>query len=217
MVVRIGYAEFVAMLIGAIEQIKSRHAFLSELDAATGDGDHGTTMLRAANKLEQVISAGPAGDLKELLQAAGWAVHGIDGGATGPLFGSFLLGMSKFAAGKSELDADGLAGMFEAGLTAVRKQTKAQPGDKTLLDAFVPAIEVLRKAASQRKGVLVAIQEAASAAGAGAVATKSMLARAGRAKHQGERTLGHQDPGATSVSLIFQGYCEGLQKQSGVT
>jgi dihydroxyacetone kinase-like protein len=217
MVFRIGYDEFVAMLTGAIEQIRRRHSFLSELDAATGDGDHGTTMLRAANKLEQVISAGPAGDLKGLLQGAGWALLAIDGGATGPLFGSFLLGMSRFAEGKSELDADALAGMFEAGLTALRRQTKALPGDKTLLDALVPAIDVLRRSAGDGKGVLAALEEAAAAADAGAAATKSMVARAGRAKHQGERTVGHQDPGATSVALLLQGYYEGLQKRSEVS
>lgn len=217
MVVKIGYAEFVAMLSGAIEQVRNRHAFLSDLDAATGDGDHGTTMLRAVNKIEQVISVGTAGDLKGLLQATGWAVLGIDGGATGPLFGSFLLGMAKFLEGQSELDTDGLAAMFEAGLANVRKQTKAQLGDKTILDAFIPAVEVLRRAATDGKGVLAAIEEAAAAADGGAASTKSMVARAGRAKHQGERTVGHQDPGATSVALMFQGYCEGLKERSEVS
>jgi len=198
------------MMGGAIEKVKCEHKVLSALDSACGDGDHGTTMLRATNQLEKVMTAHQSDDLQRLLSDMGWTVLGIDGGATGPLLGSFFTGMSESVAGEQTLDAQALTAMFEAGLNALRKQTKAQVGDKTLMDALVPAVAALRAGAEANKEILQILREAAAAAQEGAYSTKNLKARFGRAKYLGDRTLGHQDPGATSISLMFQGFYDGL-------
>jgi dihydroxyacetone kinase-like protein len=210
MVTTLCIKEFLWMMGGAIEKVKCEHKVLSELDSACGDGDHGTTMLRATNQLEKVMTAHQSDDLQGLLSDIGWTVLGIDGGATGPLLGSFFTGMSESVAGKQTLDAEALTAMFEAGLNALKKQTKAQVGDKTLMDALVPAVAALRAGAEANKEILQILREAAAAAQEGAYSTKNLKARFGRAKHLGDRTLGHQDPGATSISLMFQGFYDGL-------
>lgn len=204
------YEQYAKMLMGAVEIIRENHAMLSSLDAETGDGDHGVTMLRAMNKVGDVITTYATQDLKSLTYDIGWALLGIDGGSTGPLFGSLFMGMSEALEGKANIDAETLAKMFESGLTAIQLQTKAQVGDKTMIDALVPAINAMRTAADSHKDIMMVLQAAVKAAEDGALATKNMQARFGRAKHQGERTIGHQDPGATSTSLIFRGMLNGL-------
>jgi phosphoenolpyruvate---glycerone phosphotransferase subunit DhaL len=123
--------------------------------------------------------------------------------------------MAEGAAGGARISATDLAAIFEAGLAAVRKQTKAQPGDKTLMDALVPAVAALRAAADSGKSVTEALHDAASAARAGAEATRNFTARYGRAKFLGEKTRGHPDPGATSMSLLFEGFYNGLEESKG--
>jgi phosphoenolpyruvate---glycerone phosphotransferase subunit DhaL len=199
------YDLYTKMLMGAVEIIRENHAMLSSLDAETGDGDHGVTMLRAMNKVGDVITTYTTSDLKGLTYDIGWALLGIDGGSTGPLFGSLFMGMSEALEGKSSIDSETLAKMFESGLAAIQLQTKAQVGDKTMIDALVPAINALRTAADKHQDITAMLQAATKAAEDGALATKGMQARFGRAKHQGERTIGHQDPGATSTSLVFRG------------
>jgi dihydroxyacetone kinase-like protein len=108
-----------------------------------------------------------------------------------------------------------MAAMFEAGLTALRKQTKARPGDKTMMDAMVPAILALRAAADAGKSVIQSLHDASAAAKAGAEATRNLTARHGRAKFLGEKTRGHLDPGAASISLMFEGFCSALEKSKG--
>jgi len=200
------------MLQGAVEKIRSEHKFLSELDSATGDGDHGTTMLRAVNQLDKTVVDHKASNLTALLNDASWALLGIDGGATSPLLGSLFMGMSESVGTRQELDGNALAAMFEAGLAAVKKQTKAQVSDKTMLDALVPAVQALREGAEAEKSILEMLQGAAAAAAQGALSTKNLTARVGRAKNLGDQTVGYQDPGATLISLIFQGFYEGLVK-----
>ena len=168
-------------------------------------------MLRAVERLETCFAAGGPEDLKTCLSEAGWSVLGVDGGASSSLLGTFFSGMAEAPACGVWISAGELAAIFEAGLAAVRKQTKAQPGDKTLMDALVPAVAALRAAADAGKGVSEALHDAAFAARAGAEATRNLIARYGRAKFLGEKTLGHQDPGATSMSLLFEGFHNGLR------
>jgi phosphoenolpyruvate---glycerone phosphotransferase subunit DhaL len=214
MTTAIGYREFIAMIRGAIEKVKGQQKVLTELDSACGDGDHGTTMARAMDHLEKVIAENKSEDLQNLLQSMGWEMLGIDGGASGPLLGTFFLGMADSAAGKQTLDREALAQMFEASVAAVKKQTKALVGDKTMLDSLEPAVLAIKKGAEAHEDTLDLLRNAAEAAGRGAQSTKELKARFGRAKYLGERTLGHQDPGATSVSLMFQGFYEGLRSCS---
>lgn len=197
------------MLEAARTRIREQHETLSRLDAAVGDGDHGTTMLRAMDAAAQAASQHPDAGLQQLLSAAGWAVMACDGGSTGPLLGSWFLGMSEAAAGRAELDVPALAAVFESGVAKLQKQSRAQIGDKTMMDALLPAVAAL-KAADPGQGVTAALAQAAEAAARGAADTANMRAKFGRARHLGDRVLGHPDPGAVSVSLIFRGFGEGL-------
>jgi len=201
-------AEFAGMIAGAAASIRANHAMLSELDCAAGDGDHGATMLRAVEKLEQAFGPGGPEDLKTCLKDAGWSVLGVDGGASSSLLGVFFGGMAD-AAGND------ITGMFEAGLAALRKQTKAQPGDKTMMDALVPAIQALRAAVDAGKSMAESLRDAAAAARTGAEATRNLTARYGRAKFLGDKTRGHVDPGAASISLIFEGFDQGFSNLKG--
>jgi phosphoenolpyruvate---glycerone phosphotransferase subunit DhaL len=204
------YGQYTKVLMGAVDIIRENHAMLSSLDAETGDGDHGVTMLRAMNKVGEVITTYATKDLKSLTYDIGWALLGIDGGSTGPLFGSLFMGMSEVLEGVNSIDSETWAKMFESGLKAIQLQTKAQVGDKTMIDALVPAINAMRTSANKGEDLTSLMKAAAKASEEGALATKTMQARFGRAKHQGERTIGHQDPGATSTSLIFRGLLNGL-------
>jgi len=207
----IGYDEIVRMLRGAAEQVQKNKDTLSKLDSVGGDGDHGTTMARAMGNLEKAIAAAKKRDLKTLLYDIGWAIMGVDGGATGPLFGTLFIGMSDSLPGKGALDTAALAAMFEAGLAALQKQSKAKVGDKTMMDALIPAVAALRTAAASGKDVPASLRAAATAAQQGAETTKNFAAKFGRAKNLGDRTIGHPDPGATSTAFLFRGFAEAVR------
>ncbi len=198
------------MFARAAEEIRREHSYLSELDSVAGDGDHGTTMLRVAERLEAAAGANTPEDLSHLLRDAGWSVMGVDGGASSALLGTFFAGMADAAIDEGSMDCTQVAKAFESGLAAVAKQTKAQPGDKTMMDALVPAVGAISAAAASGKTVVEAFETAASAARSGADSTKDMVARYGRAKFLGEKTRGSPDAGARSVALLFKGYYAGL-------
>jgi dihydroxyacetone kinase-like protein len=212
---RITRNDFGRMIAGGAALVRANHDMLSQLDCAAGDGDHGATMLRVAECLEIRFAAGSPEDLKTCLSEAGWSVLGVDGGASSSLLGTLFSGMAEAPACGTWISAGDLAAIFEAGLAAVRKQTKAQPGDKTLMDALVPAVAALRAAADGGKNVSETLRDAAFAAHAGAEATRNLTARFGRAKFLGEKTRGHLDPGATSMSLLFEGFHNGLEEPKG--
>jgi dihydroxyacetone kinase-like protein len=195
-------------LIGVVATIRANHEKLSRLDSDIGDGDHGVTMLRAVTALESTVLGYHGSEMKALLLEVGWAVMGIDGGSTGPLLGSLFLGMSDALGKKSEIDCPGLAVMFQAGIEKVQQQTKAKIGDKTMMDALIPAVEALKQASQDGKSIYQALEAAAQAAENGARATKDFQARFGRARNLKERTIGFQDPGATSVAYIMKGFAE---------
>jgi phosphoenolpyruvate---glycerone phosphotransferase subunit DhaL len=208
--------ELAWMMSGAARRIREHHSWLSQLDSAAGDGDHGATMLRTMTCLEKAFGCNTPADLRTSLHEAGWSVLGVDGGASSSLIGAFFLGMSEApTASELCLNCAQLADAFEAGLRAVCRQTKAKPGDKTMMDALTPAVETFSSAARAGRGIEVALQEAACAAKAGAEATKDLTARYGRAKLLGEKTRGFQDPGATSIALIFEGFYQGIVEGKG--
>jgi len=206
----IGYNEISRMLAAAAGKIRANHEQLSKLDSAIGDGDHGITMLRAIEALDKALEDCDGEDIKSALYNVGWNVLCIDGGSTGPLLGSFFMGMSESVGGSEKLDCAAVAGMFEAGLATLRKHTKAQTGDKTMIDALVPAVEAMRAAAHKSPDVGDMMRLGAEAAEQGAASTARMRAGFGRAKNLGDRSIGHIDPGAASISYIFQGFAEGL-------
>jgi dihydroxyacetone kinase-like protein len=167
-------------------------------------------MVRAMGIIEKSVAESAAPDLKSMLNEVGWAVMGVDGGAAGPLIGSLLMGMAEAVGDKQELDVAGVASMFEGGLAQVNTYSQAKVGDKTMLDALVPAVEAIRAAVTAGDGAVAAMKKAADAAEKGAAATTDMLARIGRARNLGERSRGFADPGATSISLIFRGFADAL-------
>ena len=194
------------MLSAATASIESNVAWLNQLDSATGDGDHGTSIVKAIRAASKSVTEEPAGQsLKEILHNAGWAVMGEDCGSTSSLIGAFFMGMSD-AAVSDELDDDAAIALFPAGLAGISKQTKAKVGDKTLMDALIPAIEAMQNAGDLKN----TLDAAASAAAQGAESTKAFVAKFGRAKNLGERSVGHIDAGATSIALIFDAFAKSL-------
>jgi len=206
----IGIEDIGRMIRTAADKIRANRDDLSKLDSAIGDGDHGMTIARAMGIAEKVLEESEKKELKGLLKEVGWGVMGVDGGATGPLLGSFLMGLGNGIGEQDVIDCPTLAAMFEAGLAGVRRQSKAQVGDKTMMDALLPAVDAIRQAANAEKSITETLQAAAEAAEKGAISTKDFRAKFGRAKNLGDRTIGCQDPGATSMALIFQGFFEGL-------
>lgn len=213
----VGNDELRRMFAGAAARIRSQHELLSRLDSVAGDGDHGTTMLRTGERLENAVKPGSNQNWREVFRDAGWSVLGVDGGASSSLFGTFLSGVAEAPGDLDLLDCHALAAGFEAGLRAAQLQTKARPGDKTLIDALQPAVAALCEAAGAGNCLADAMRKAAEAARAGAESTQNLVARYGRAKYQGEKTIGHLDPGAVSVALLFEGFCDGLVEVEGET
>jgi dihydroxyacetone kinase-like protein len=149
---RVTRDDWLRMITGAAVRVREQHLWLSQLDSAAGDGDHGATRLCAVSCLEGVLSPGKSADLKSSFYQAGWNVLGADGGASTSLLGTLFLGMSDaVAADSSSLDCAGIANVFRAGLAAVQRQTKAKPGDQTMMDALAPADESLQAAAAGAK------------------------------------------------------------------
>ena len=206
----IGKTQFANMFAQAAACIRSEHQRLTELDSIGGDGDHGTTMLRAAEQMEDWTDSSSTQNLTDSLKAAGWRVLGVDGGASSSLLGTFFAGMGDVVLAGDAMDCNDLAQSLQAGLRAVSRQTKARGGDKTMMDALVPAVDAVSAAAAAGKSIPEALDDAALAAKMGAESTRDMVARYGRARSLGERTRGHVDAGATTIALIFKGFREGL-------
>ncbi len=198
------------MFAWAAAYLRSEHVRLTELDSIGGDGDHGTTMLRAAEQMELGMEPSGTESLSEMLKAAGWRVLSVDGGASSSLLGTFFAGLGHVELATDSMDCNALAHSLEAGLRAVSRQTKARPGDKTMMDALTPAVAAVTAAAEAGKTIPEALEEAALAAQMGAESTRDLVARFGRARSLGERARGYPDAGATSISLIFKGFREGV-------
>ncbi|EYB69213.1 hypothetical protein DEIPH_ctg011orf0206 [Deinococcus phoenicis] len=187
------------------EKIQAQAPYLTELDAAIGDADHGSGIERGVNA---VVAALPAqGDPSAVLKSAAMSFIGKVGGASGPLYGTAFLRASAALAGKPELGREDLRDALEAGYRGLIERGKAEAGDKTMLDAWRPALDALERGETLR--------QAAQAAAAGAEATTTLIARKGRASYLGERSLGHIDPGAASSALLWQSLAEALSGPLG--
>lgn len=201
--------------LNAVQQVFAENRqYLTDLDAAIGDADHGSNLDRGFTAVRDALSNAPPGDIAAALQTAATVLIRTVGGASGPLYGTFFLRAAAACAGKSKLDSPGLASLFAAAVEGVRHRGKAAAGDKTMLDALLPAlaaIEQARDAGAEAASVMLA---GASAAEAGMRDTVPMLARKGRASYLGERSIGHQDPGATSSYLMLRAAAETWRTQS---
>jgi dihydroxyacetone kinase-like protein len=184
--------------------VSENRNYLTELDAAIGDADHGSNLDRgmtaAVAALDELgpTSAGP------LFSKVGMTLVSTVGGASGPLFGTLFLRMGTSLGDIDAASPEQLAAALRAGLDGVVARGKAQPGDKTMYDALAPAVDALDKAIGEGADLGEGLRRACDAAAEGRDATIPLLARKGRASYLGERSVGHQDPGATSVALLLQ-------------
>lgn len=181
-------------------------AQLTELDSEVGDGDHGinmnAAMQAAAAQVAQLADPIPA----QVLKTAGTAVMNEMGGASGVIFGSFFRGGGRAVRGKEALGLADVATFMLAGLAEVQKRGKAQPGDKTMVDALAAAVTAVQQALENNLTMAEAMDLAAKAATSGAESTRDMVAQFGRAKFLGNRSIGHQDAGATSMALMISAW-----------
>lgn len=196
----------------ATERIAERAPELTALDAAIGDGDHGINLTRGFEAVrDRVLGQTPAtpGDL---LRQTGMTLLSTVGGAAGPLYGTFFLRAATAAGAAPALDAPALGDALEAGVGGVRQRGRAEVGDKTMVDALAPALDAYR--AAQAGGLAAATEAAAGAAREGALATVPLVARKGRASYLGERSTGHQDPGATSAGILLRALADTVRDGS---
>lgn len=184
--------------------------YLTELDSAIGDADHGINMNRGFQAVLGKLDAGEAADIGALLKTVGMTLVSTVGGASGPLYGTLFLQMGTSAAGKSDLSGDDWAAALAAGVAGVQRRGKAELGDKTMIDALVPAVEAVRSALADGSTLDAALRRSAEAAREGMTATIPLVARKGRASYLGERSANHQDPGATSSWLLLRTATETL-------
>jgi len=188
-------------MAAAIEENKT---YLTELDSAIGDADHGINMHRGFQTVLKKLPSVEDKDAGNILKTTGMALVSSVGGAGGPLYGTAFMQAGTAVAGKYELEAGDLLEALEAALKGVVMRGKANLGDKTMVDAITPAINAMRDALDNGADTTSALQQALEAAEQGMKDTIPMLAKKGRASYLGERSIGHQDPGATSSYLLFR-------------
>lgn len=190
-------------LAEAGEEINAQSAYLTQLDAAIGDGDHGTNMRRGFDAVSKTLAGqGDTTPPGRLLIVAGKTLVATVGGASGPLWGTALRRAGRALGDSESFEGKQLASALDAAIDGVVELGAAAPGDKTMVDALVPAAGAMHDALDSGHSLEEATQAAAEAARVGAEATVPMQARKGRASYLGERSIGHQDPGATSVAII---------------
>jgi len=192
------------------ELIEQNADTLTELDAAIGDADHGINMRRGVRAVGERLGEEPTPGA--VLKNVATTLISKVGGASGPLYGTAFLRAAAAAGTKESLDDADLLALFAAALEGVRQRGGAQPGDKTMVDAFEPAVEALEAALAQGQGRRAALEAARDAAHAGSDATIDLVARKGRASYLGERARGHRDPGSLSTALLFDAAAETLSE-----
>ena len=187
-----------------------------ELDSVVGDGDHGVTITRGFTAAKEAVSS-CNGTPEDLFAEMGDAMMAAMGGAIGPIYGTLFRAFSQAVSGKSRLSTEGLGDMFQQGLEEIKMVANVKEGQKTLVDALSPASAALRESAEKGFSPAEAMRQAACAAEEGAQATANMIARKGRARFLGEKSLGHQDAGATSLAELVRLMAEFLENQEGIS
>ena len=188
--------------------------YLTELDAAIGDADHGINMNRGFQKVSEKLPTVIDRDIGTILKTVSMTLISTVGGASGPLYGTFFLKASAVAAHKEELTPEELVKSLQAGLEGVIQRGKAQLEDKTMIDALAPAIDAFQQSLANNDSVVSGLQKAVNAAEEGMKKTIPLIARKGRASYLGERSIGHQDPGATSSYLMLTTLLRAVQEDN---
>ncbi len=184
--------------------IEENKTYLTELDSASGDADLGINMHRGFKTVLKILPSVEDKDAGNILKTTGMALVSSVGGAGGPLYGTAFMQAGTAVAGKYEMEAEDLLAALEAALKGIVMRGKANLGDKTMVDAITPAVNAMRDALENGADTTDALQQALAAAEQGMKDTIPMLAKKGRASYLGERSIGHQDPGATSSYLLFR-------------
>ncbi|MEH1912378.1 dihydroxyacetone kinase subunit DhaL [Nostoc sp.] len=207
----VSQAQILQWLQAFATEIEQNKAYLTELDAAIGDADHGINMDRGFKKAIAQLPTFADKDIGNILKAVSMTLISSIGGASGPLYGTWFLRASTAVIGKQELTQQDVLGILQAGLDGVLQRGKAQLGDKTMVDVLSPAVAAFRQAVGESKGTLEAMQQAVAAAQIGLQETIPMQAKKGRASYLGERSIGHQDPGGTSAYLMLKSFLRVLK------
>ncbi|MDA4135588.1 MAG: dihydroxyacetone kinase subunit DhaL [Thaumarchaeota archaeon] len=199
-------AQILRTMSNTLRVLDENKRYLNFLDSEIGDAEHGTSMVRGFRAVNERLPAGEYDDIGTILQKAGLILMETVGGAAGPLFGSLYLKGGEVVSGKKLLDKNDLAALFQAGLEGVKTMSGGTAvGDKTMVDALAPAVKALKQSAARPEDTLAdALESAVGAAKGGMIETIRLTAKKGRASYLGARSVGHQDPGATTTYLILR-------------
>ena len=195
------------------DAVHEHMGYLTELDSAIGDADHGANLTRGMDAVMSAVAgpdAEPPGDAGSLLTKVGMTLVTSVGGASGPLYGTFFLRLGTTAGDVRELDGSALLQALQAGLEGIVTRGRAEPGDKTMYDALAPAVAALAAGLEEGESLTTSVRRAATAAAEGRDATSDMLALKGRASYLGERSVGHIDPGSASAALMLSALADAV-------
>lgn len=192
----------VRFIEGVAATIKAQRAYLTELDSAIGDADHGINLDRGFTAVLAKLPTFQDGGIGTILNTVGMTLVSTVGGASGPLYGTAFMRAGTAVGNKTELEVADLVGVMEAALEGIQSRGRAKKGEKTMIDAIAPGLDALKAAVERGADLATALAETTSAMEAGMKETIPMLATKGRASYLGERSVGHQDPGATSAYLM---------------
>ena len=185
--------------------------YLTKLDSPIGDADHGINMNRGFRKVMEKLPTVEDKDIGNILKTTGMTLISSVGGASGPLYGTFFMRGGMAVDAKEELTGDDVSAMLQSGVDGLIQRGRAQLGDKTMIDAWLPALKALRESLDNDQDLLKALEEAVDAAERGMKDTIPLQAKKGRASYLGERSIGHQDPGATSSYLLLKALLDAVQ------
>ena len=186
--------------------------YLTELDRVIGDADHGINMSKGFNAVNDKLDEMNGNDWGDILKTVAMTLISTVGGASGPLYGTAFLKASTVVNGKMDIDQDDIINMFEQAIEGIKMRGKSDQGDKTMLDALIPAFETLKAAYGEGENTKSAFLGAEKAALEGVEYTKTIIAKKGRASYLGERSIGHKDPGATSTYIMIKSINEILEQ-----
>lgn len=192
-------------------KIDENKGYLSELDATIGDGDHGINMSKGFKAVTEKLKEDDGVDIAGILKKTGMALVSTVGGASGPLYGTAFMKSSMSVNGKTEIDIKDFSNMLKDALDGIKMRGKAKAGEKTMIDALEPALEAINRGIEQGLESKEILKLAKEAAYNGVEYTKTIIATKGRASYLGERSIGHQDAGATSSAIILETIYEAIE------
>ena len=202
--------KLVEILQAIAQRMEKEKEVLTELDNAIGDGDHGINLARGFAAVEQKLPTLADKDLGAILKGVGMALVSNVGGASGPLYGTAFMKAGGALKGETETDDEKFVAAFEAAVEGIKMRGKAHEGEKTMLDAQCPALKALKESLAAGKDIKAAMADAVEAAKKGVAYTKTIIATKGRASYLGERSIGHEDPGAVSSLMMLEEISQAL-------